>query len=259
MSVNSTNNNFEGVAPPERIVNGYEVSPKFKYPAMVALYFNDGRRDRQFCGGTLINGNTIITAAHCEGNNRQWTAKVHRHDLSKREVVEGGKTYKVTKVIDHPDYKGPQGSYHNDISIWKINAPKGNGTNVELDTGKYGKDQESLLTTIGWGATSSGGPASNILLEVKVPVYDYQNCARSYRQLSINVDNDKQVCAGYPEGQRDSCQGDSGGPLFVYENGKQILTGITSFGEGCAWPGYPGVYTRVSNYLSWIKRTVDSI
>ncbi|KXN67069.1 putative trypsin-like serine protease precursor [Conidiobolus coronatus NRRL 28638] len=263
MSVNFSNNNFEGVAPPERIVNGYEVEPKFKYPAMVALYFNDGRRNRQFCGGTLYNGNTIITAAHCQGNNRQWTAKVHRHDLRMPEELEGGKTYKVTKVTDHPDYRGPRGSYHNDISIWKIDAPSGNRTNVELDNGDYGKEQDLLLTTIGWGDTSDGGKGSPILFETKVPVYDYESCALSYSQapgpVPLDVKYDKHICAGYPEGQTDSCQGDSGGPLFAYENGKQILTGVTSFGVGCALPGYPGVYTRVSNYLSWIKETIKSI
>jgi trypsin len=259
MSVNTTNNNFEGIAPSERIVNGYEVNPKFKYPAMVALYFNNGNQDMQYCGGTLYNGNTIITAAHCEGNNRQWTAKIHRHDLNKPEYLEGGKTYKVIRVINHPGYRGPQGSYHNDISIWKIDAPKGDRTNVELDTGKYGRDEDSLLTAIGWGATSSGGYTSNILREVKVPIYDYRDCASSYRQISTNINFYNQVCAGYPEGQRDSCQGDSGGPLFAYEGGKQILTGITSFGEGCAWPGYPGVYTRISTYLPWIKRMIDII
>ncbi|KXN67067.1 trypsin-like serine protease, partial [Conidiobolus coronatus NRRL 28638] len=217
----------------------------------------------QGCGGTLYTENTIITAAHCEGNSAEWIAKVHRHDLRMPEESEQGKTYKVIKAIDHPDYKGETDSYKNDISIWKIDAPSGNRTNVELDNGDYGKDQDLLLTTIGWGRTYEGGKQSPVLLETKVPVSNYERCALNYSQapgsVQYDIDNSKHICAGYPEGQTDSCQGDSGGPLFVYENGKQILTGVTSFGEGCALPDYPGVYTRVSNYSSWIKETVKSI
>jgi trypsin len=257
------NPTIAGSIPPPRIVGGYEVEPAFKYPAIVALYFNDGHQDRQFCGGTLYNGNTIITAAHCKGNNRQWTAKVHRHDLRMPEELEDGKTYKVVKVVDHPDYNGEDDSYKNDISIWKINAASGNRTNVELDNGYYGEEQDLLLTTIGWGKTSQGGRGSPVLLETKVPVYDYESCALDYslipRRVRYDIVYDKHICAGYPEGQTDSCQGDSGGPLFYYENGKQILTGVTSFGQGCALPGYPGIYTRVSNYLSWIKETIHRI
>lgn len=49
-------------------------------------------------------------------------------------------------------------------------------------------------------------------------------------------------------------QGDSGGPLQCsMMDGRWYLAGITSFGSGCAKPGYPDVYTRLSFYLPWIK------
>jgi trypsin len=65
-----------------------------------------------------------------------------------------------------------------------------------------------------------------------------------------------QICAGYPEGQKDTCQGDSGGPLFVYKDNKQVLVGLTSYGIGCALPKYPGVYARVSALRDWILANV---
>ena len=62
------------------------------------------------------------------------------------------------------------------------------------------------------------------------------------------------ICAGYPgDGGKDACQGDSGGPFVCHSDGKAIITGIVSWGNGCALPEYPGVYSRVTHVLDWIQ------
>lgn len=80
-----------------------------------------------------------------------------------------------------------------------------------------------------------------------------QHCLRSYPWVT-----DSQLCAGLRQGGKDSCQGDSGGPLWWQnpETQRRILVGIVSNGRGCARPGYPGVYTRVSKYFTWILETM---
>jgi len=98
----------------------------------------------------------------------------------------------------------------------------------------------------GWGTTSAGGSASDVLLKVVVPIYDFAACDDAYSGFGGVLPG--MICAGVDEGGVDSCQGDSGGPLYFDGN----LHGIVSWGNGCAYPGYPGVYTEAAAYRDWI-------
>lgn len=53
-------------------------------------------------------------------------------------------------------------------------------------------------------------------------------------------------------------QGDSGGPLVSKTANQWVQAGIVSWGQGCAEPGFPGVYARVSQYQSWITSYIGS-
>uniref|UniRef100_A0A182S864 Vitamin K-dependent protein C n=1 Tax=Anopheles maculatus TaxID=74869 RepID=A0A182S864_9DIPT len=112
----------------------------------------------------------------------------------------------------------------------------------------------------GWGATSENGAISTNLQEVTVPIMSNADCRKTgYGPTRIT---DNMLCAGFDEGKKDSCQGDSGGPLHVIKQNStdnvHQIAGIVSWGEGCAKPNYPGVYTRVNRFGTWIKsNTVD--
>nr|CAI5835085.1 unnamed protein product [Callosobruchus analis] len=103
---------------------------------------------------------------------------------------------------------------------------------------------------VGWGATKQNGQTATKLQEVKVPIMSNVDCKKTGYGSRIT---DNMMCAGYPEGKKDSCQGDSGGPLLVQNGTAYQIVGIVSWGEGCAQANYPGVYTRVNRYISWIK------
>merc|ERR1712141_716498 len=95
-------------------------------------------------------------------------------------------------------------------------------------------------------SASSGGSLASTLMKVDVPVVSDDDCRGAYGQSDIA---DSMICAGLDEGGKDSCQGDSGGPFMC---GNQ-LSGVVSWGYGCAEPGYPGVYTQTSYFVDWVN------
>lgn len=82
-------------------------------------------------------------------------------------------------------------------------------------------------------------------MTIDVPIEDQGYCKDRYNDWFL----DGMICAGYKEGERDACEGDSGGPMVC----DGLLTGVVSFGNDCALPGYPGIYADITYYHDWIK------
>ena len=102
----------------------------------------------------------------------------------------------------------------------------------------------------GWGKLKYGGSQPAILQEVNVRTKSTDQCRGKYGQKKIT---DNMICADAPG--RGTCHGDSGGPLVVQgQNKSYSQIGVVSWGNGCAKPGYPGVYTRVTSLLPWIRQ-----
>ncbi|MEM7218486.1 MAG: trypsin-like serine protease [Pseudomonadota bacterium] len=231
-----------------RIVGG-DVVTRTDRPWMSALLVRgiaDAAR-AQYCGASLISERWALTAAHCLIGERPSGTDVliGRRDLNARD----GERIAARRFVRHPDYD-PRLEL-NDIALIELARPSSLPPVGLATPGNAFENPGRLAEVMGWGNLREGGGFSPLLQGVKVPVVAHRVCDRAYG----GIDEAAMVCAGFADGGKDSCQGDSGGPLFVPLSGSGYAQiGIVSFGQGCARPGLPGVYTRVSNYYDWVSR-----
>ncbi|MEZ4681231.1 MAG: serine protease [Caldilineaceae bacterium] len=247
------------------VIGGEEAIPG-QWPWMVALIYavNDNAAQGQFCGGSLVSAEWVLTAAHCtfdlSGRPRAATEidiVIGRHQL---ESSDGMRT-NVLRIVRHPGYTGQ--TFNNDLALLHL-ATAVPYTPIPLLSTQSTQQSSlelagTLATVTGWGITETGR-ASLVLRQVAVPLVDLRTCRQSYGIFNEKV-TDNMICAGLKSGGQDSCQGDSGGPLMVFDNLQQQWRqiGIVSWGDGCAVANYYGVYTRVSAYHDWVYSQIEAL
>jgi secreted trypsin-like serine protease len=231
-----------------KVINGIPV-PAGMLPYQVSLF---RALDGHFCGGSLIDPQWVLTAAHCiMWMNVPTGFKVL---AGTNNLVTGGQVLDVAQVYVHPQYD--ENTHTNDLALVRLfpSVIRAGAKIRTISPFAYPLAASRQLSgnaiVSGFGSTEEGGGASPILMMANVPVVSNATCnAPSSYHGEIA---DSMICAG--GNAKDSCQGDSGGPLVMGDPQRgYALIGVVSFGEGCARPMKYGVYTRVASFADWIR------
>ncbi|MFF9125047.1 S1 family peptidase [Streptomyces sp. NPDC014889] len=229
-------------AAPRPVVGGTATTTA-EYPFVMQITDTAGG---QFCGGTLVAPTKVVTAAHCVVGDSADSVRV----VGGRTRLDGtdGTVGEVGGIWFDPDYTDAVSG--GDVAVLTLKSPMPYATAAYVSptgTGVYAPGMTARV--LGWGTTGEDGGSSGELRTAAVPVVSDSDCHDSYGSDFVASD---MVCAGYLSGGVDTCQGDSGGPLLI----GGVLAGITSWGDGCAEAGRPGVYTRLTSFSSLVTEQV---
>ncbi|XP_009422519.4 transmembrane protease serine 13 isoform X1 [Pan troglodytes] len=236
-----------------RIVGGALASDS-KWPWQVSLHFGT----THICGGTLIDAQWVLTAAHC-------------FFVTREKVLEGWKVYvgtsnlhqlpeaaSIAEIIINSNYTDEEDDY--DIALMRLSKPLTLSAHIHpaclpMHGQTFSLNETCWIT--GFGKTrETDDKTSPFLREVQVNLIDFKKC-NDYLVYDSYL-TPRMMCAGDLRGGRDSCQGDSGGPLVCEQNNRWYLAGVTSWGTGCGQRNKPGVYTKVTEVLPWIYSKMES-
>uniref|UniRef100_A0A2K6JYE7 Transmembrane serine protease 13 n=1 Tax=Rhinopithecus bieti TaxID=61621 RepID=A0A2K6JYE7_RHIBE len=236
-----------------RIVGG-ALASESKWPWQVSLHFGT----THICGGTLIDAQWVLTAAHC-------------FFVTREKVLEGWKVYagtsnlhqlpeaaSIAEIIINSNYTDEEDDY--DIALMRLSKPLTLSAHIHpaclpMHGQTFSLNETCWIT--GFGKTrETDDKTSPFLREVQVNLIDFKKC-NDYLVYDSYL-TPRMMCAGDLRGGRDSCQGDSGGPLVCEQNNRWYLAGVTSWGTGCGQRNKPGVYTKVTEVLPWIYSKMES-
>ncbi|XP_037914717.1 trypsin delta-like [Hermetia illucens] len=223
-----------------RIIGGEEVSVD-QVPYLISVRVLGAHR----CGGSLVNSDSVLTAAHC-------VEEVHVEFLKcvagTDSRTTGGVSRRADKVIIHGNYKSAD--FQNDIAIIKLKEHfeyTGVIQPVRLASSAGAFRRGTKASIAGWGTRSEDDHFLPVkMYSVDVYAVDFDECVNSY--AGVNTVREGMICTSSPIRGRDSCEGDAGSPVVV--GGTQV--GVVSWGQGCAREEYPRVHVEVAHYRSWI-------
>ncbi|XP_012373276.1 granzyme B-like [Octodon degus] len=228
------------------IIGGHEAKAHSRpYMAYLEFRYNTSVA---ICGGFLIHEKFVLTAAHClnrYSEHLETIVLLGAHNIKKQEKTQ--QLIRVKRSIPHPLYN--RRNRTRDLMLLKLEE-KANLTKevefIKLPNDKSQVNPGAICLVAGWGQLTPNGSSPNTLHEVKIAVQKDKECETRFSKY----DSTTEMCVGDPKIIKHSLKGDSGGPLVC----NNMAQGIVSYGKKSGRP--PGVYTKLSSYGDWIKKTM---
>ncbi|XP_055548153.1 trypsin-1-like [Wyeomyia smithii] len=242
-----------------KIVGGEEAQ-KHEFPYQISLQwnYNDSINEvMHFCGGSLLNENFVLTAAHCRtsySENGFIEVVAAAHDVS---VAEGFEQRRLVELFTiHEKFNGGEGVGPNDVAVISVDKPfELNGKVKTVQLPIQSEQFEGDVVLSGWGSLSTGffPEYPDKLRKAVFPLVSYGTCLEMWEfDYALKSSN---ICTGPADGSKSACSADSGGPLVKLLGDKVVQVGIVSWGPIiCGTPNKPGVFAGVSCYVDWIEK-----
>ncbi|KAF3048346.1 hypothetical protein E8E12_011711 [Didymella heteroderae] len=192
------------------------------FPFIISLQKNGAH----FCGGSLLDSTTVLTAAHCADGQTTSGLTVRAGSLNRNS---GGVTSPVASLNIHPGYDAD--IVDKDVAILKLRTPIAESSTIKYATlAAAGSDPaaNTVARTAGWGTTQNSSQSNVSLRKVDVPIVSRADCIADYQKdTPPKTVTTNMICAGLDAGGKDSCQGDSGGPIIDMEPGQHYKLQIS--------------------------------
>ncbi|XP_037256892.1 urokinase-type plasminogen activator [Falco rusticolus] len=251
-----------------KIVGGSQAEVESQ-PWIAGIFQTRRGTDQFLCGGSLIDPCWVLTAAHCfhDPSNPldKSRYKVYLGKSMLNITDDNEQVFMVDDIISHPEFTDETGGNDNDIALIRIRTSTGQCAveskyvrTVCLPEKNLDLQEHTRCEISGYGKQDLYDYSyAQRLMSATVNLISQRKCKYQYYD-DVRV-TDNMVCAGDPTWMTDACKGDSGGPMVCEHNGRMILYGIVSWGDGCARENKPGVYTRVTRYLNWINSNMNAV
>ena len=253
-------------APAHAVVGGTKTAAERGTYLVALISSSEGRRTvaaGQFCAATVVRPDALVTAAHCLEDEEGYRADPADLRIFTGHVLplRKGELLRVRSVTTHPDFDDGAGEANADVGVIRLRAPLKGVTPIAVAGSADGAlwQPGAPLGLWGWGNRASGD-GQNFPRQLHDGVVQRYTDARCDDLYGRYFNAASQLCAGQPDGRVDACQGDSGGPLTATRpDGRLLLVGVVSYGEGCGRPEFPTVYTKLTRYREFLAKALAPV